>query len=50
MSYYITAHYNGKHYRQMHYMYYSKREAVKLYREKFGLVGKHITLNISGSY
>ena len=49
-TYYITAYWNGTHYRQWKYLDYTKREAIKLYRERFGLVGKHATINVSTSY
>ncbi len=30
--------------RDMQYLGYSKREAIKMYRESYGLKGKHITV------
>lgn len=42
----INAMYKNKWLGNRLFQGYSKREAVKRYREAFGVVGKHITLHI----
>lgn len=42
----INATYNGKWLGFLRFQGYSKREAIKLYRETKGVVGKHIKLHI----
>lgn len=39
-NYTIRAEYQGRRYRQMTYVWYRKRDAVKEYREQFGLKHK----------
>lgn len=46
MWYLISANYQGQYYPEQRYLYYSKREAIKRYREKFGLVGKRVVLDV----
>lgn len=41
MIYSITAIHDGKVYPRHTFYYYTKREAIALYKEKFGLKGKH---------
>lgn len=45
----INAMYKNKWLGRRRFMGYSKREAIKQYRELKGVVGKHITLHIHWS-
>ena len=44
----ISAVHDGIHYPVFRYLFYSKREAIARYKERYGLKGKHgVTLYIS---
>lgn len=48
MIYSISADHAGRYYPPARYMYYSKREAIRRYKEKHGLTGKHgVIIHIS---
>ena len=38
---------NGEWYHRRRFQGYSKREAVRLFRQHYGIVGKHIDLHVS---
>lgn len=39
-NYRVRAEYQGRRFRQLTFMWYSKRDAIKAYREQFGLKHK----------
>lgn len=44
----ISAVHDGRRYPEFKYLYYSKREAIARYKERYGLKGKHgVIISIS---